>query len=155
MVIFRCWFLFQYPFHDRVTAVARERSRSACQTCMWQVTAKHSCTLPVRLCMKWHDSWLYDVHRTRRDGISFMWHQPCLRCKYTTSVDIQKRARITCERIESARERRMALYKSDHRHHHQQQHKHTHARAYIGRRWVRKEVVTDSWQFVIYSGMDR
>ena len=28
----------------------------------------------------------------RRDGSSFMWHQPCQRCKYTTSVDIQKRA---------------------------------------------------------------
>ena len=26
------------------------------------------------------------------DGSSFMWHQPCQRCKYTTSVDIQKRA---------------------------------------------------------------
>ena len=24
----------------------------------------------------------------RRDGCSFMWHQPCQRCKYTTSVDI-------------------------------------------------------------------
>ena len=41
-------------------------------------------------------------------------------CKYTTSVDIQKRAiktvhscRITRERSESARERRIALYKSD------------------------------------------
>ena len=43
--------------------------------------------------------------------------------KYTTSVDIEKRAtkkeeafhscRITCERIESARERRIVLYKSD------------------------------------------
>ena len=47
-----------------------------------------------------------------RDGSSFMWHH----CKYTTSVDIQKRAvkklvtpcRITCERSESARERRLA-----------------------------------------------
>ena len=28
----------------------------------------------------------------RRNGCSFMWHQPCQRCKYTTSVDIQKRA---------------------------------------------------------------
>ena len=28
----------------------------------------------------------------RRDGSSFMWHQPCRRCKYTTSVDIQKNA---------------------------------------------------------------
>ena len=51
-----------------------------------------------------------------------MWHQPCQRCKYTTSVDIQKCAiktktsrlcRTTCERNESARERRTALYKSD------------------------------------------
>ena len=56
-----------------------------------------------------------------RDGSSFMWHQPCQRCKYTTSVDIQKLAlkdihscRITCERSESARRRRIALYKSDH-----------------------------------------
>ena len=28
----------------------------------------------------------------RRDGCSFKWHQPCQRCKYTTSVDIHKRA---------------------------------------------------------------
>ena len=28
----------------------------------------------------------------RRDGSSFMWYQPCQRCKYTTSVDLQKRA---------------------------------------------------------------
>ena len=27
----------------------------------------------------------------RRDGSSFMWHQPCQRCKYTTSVDIQNK----------------------------------------------------------------
>ena len=26
----------------------------------------------------------------RRDGCSFMWHQPCQHCKYTTLVDIQK-----------------------------------------------------------------
>ena len=25
-------------------------------------------------------------------GSRFLWHQPCQRCKYTTSVDIQKRA---------------------------------------------------------------
>ena len=28
----------------------------------------------------------------RRDSCSFMWHQPCQRCKYTTLMDIQKRA---------------------------------------------------------------
>ena len=26
----------------------------------------------------------------RRDGSSFMWHQPCQRCKHTTLVDIKK-----------------------------------------------------------------
>ena len=51
----------------------------------------HLVTLRMWLCMKWHGVWLYGVHRTRRDGSSFMWHQPCQRCKYTTLVDIQKR----------------------------------------------------------------
>ena len=44
-VNFLCWLLFRYPFHSRVTAVARKRSRSFCQMCRWQVTAKHACIL--------------------------------------------------------------------------------------------------------------
>ena len=41
-----CWLLFRYPFHPRVTAVARKKSRSFCQKrCRWQVTAKHAYTL--------------------------------------------------------------------------------------------------------------
>ena len=28
-----------------------------------------------------------------QDGSSFMWHQSCQRCKYTTSVEIKKRAK--------------------------------------------------------------
>ena len=44
--------IFQYPFHAPVTAVTRERSRSFCRKCRWQVTAKHACTLRVWLCMK-------------------------------------------------------------------------------------------------------
>ena len=79
-----CWLLFRYPFYLPVTAVAHKRSR-----CRWQVTAKHAYTLRVWHCMKWHGAWLYGVHRTRRDDSSFMWHQPCQRCKYTTSVDIK------------------------------------------------------------------
>ena len=39
-VNFLCWLLFRYPFHPRVTAVARKKSRSFCQKCRWQVTAK-------------------------------------------------------------------------------------------------------------------
>ena len=95
-VNFLCWLLFRYPFHPRVTAVARKRPRSFCQKCRWQVTAEHAYTLRMWLCMKWHGAWLYGVHRTRRDGSSFMWHQPCQRCKYTTLVDIQKCATKSC-----------------------------------------------------------
>ena len=64
MVDFLCWLLFSYPFHPRVTAVARKRSRAFCQKCRWQVTAKHAYTLCMWLCMKWHGAWLYGVHRT-------------------------------------------------------------------------------------------
>ena len=44
-VDFLCWLLFRYPFHPRVTTVARKISRSFCQKCRWQVTAKHAYTL--------------------------------------------------------------------------------------------------------------
>ena len=37
--------LFRYPFHPRVTAVARKRYRPFYQKCRWQVTAKHTGTL--------------------------------------------------------------------------------------------------------------
>ena len=63
-VNFLCWLLLRDPFHPHVTTVARKRSRSFCQKCRWQVTAKHAYTLRMRLCMKWHGAWLYGVHRT-------------------------------------------------------------------------------------------
>jgi len=44
-VDYLCWLLFRYPFHPRVTTVARKKSRSFCQRCRWQVTAKHAYTL--------------------------------------------------------------------------------------------------------------
>ena len=44
-VDFLRWLLFRYPFHPRVTTVARKKSRSFCQKCRWQVTAKHAYTL--------------------------------------------------------------------------------------------------------------
>ena len=52
-------------------------------------------TLRMWLCM-WRGAWLYGVHRTRQDGSSFMWHQPCQHCKHTTSVDIQKHTIKSC-----------------------------------------------------------
>ena len=63
-VDYLCWLFFRYPFHPRVTAVANKRSRSYCQKCRWQATAKHTYTLRMWLCMKWHGAWLYGVHRT-------------------------------------------------------------------------------------------
>ena len=82
--------LFWYPFHPCVTEVAHKRSWSFCQKCRWQVTAKHAYTLR-RL---FHEvTWSVVVWCTqdlRRDSCSFMWHQPCQRCNYTTSMDIQK-----------------------------------------------------------------
>ena len=91
-VNFLCWLLFRYPFHPRVTAVARKGPRSFCRKYRWQVAAEYACTLSMWPCMKWYGAWLYGVHRTRQDGSSFMWHQPCQHCKYTTSEDIEKRA---------------------------------------------------------------
>ena len=89
-VNFLCWLLFRYLFHHRVTAVARKRLRSFCQKRRWQVTTKHAYTLRMWLCMKWSGAWLYGVHRPCQDGSSFLWHQPCQRCNYTTSVDIKR-----------------------------------------------------------------
>ena len=70
-----CADLFSYPFHTRVTAVARKRSRSFCQKCRWRVTAKHACTLRL-LEVTCYGAWLYGVHRACRDGNSFTWHKP-------------------------------------------------------------------------------
>ena len=55
MVDFLCWLLFRYPFHPRVTAVTRKRSRSFCQKCRWQVTAKHAYT-PYVCGFAWSDN---------------------------------------------------------------------------------------------------
>ena len=55
--ICKCWcccWIFQYPFHPRVTAVAPKRSWSFCQKRRWQVTAKHTYTLPMWFWIKWH-----------------------------------------------------------------------------------------------------
>ena len=38
----------------------------------------------------------------RRDGSSFMWYQPCQRCKYTTSVDIQQQQKHTIKLVTHA-----------------------------------------------------
>ena len=57
-VNFLYWLLFRYPFHPRVTAVARKRCWLFCQKCRCQVTTKHACTLSIKFCMKWRGAWL-------------------------------------------------------------------------------------------------
>ena len=79
-VNFLCWLLLRYPFHPRVISVARKRSRSFCQKCMWQVTPKHTYTLPMWLWMKWHcnlvHAWMvYTELAPKRQHLT--WHQPC------------------------------------------------------------------------------
>ena len=88
---FLCWLLFRYPFHPRVTTVARKRSRSFCQKCRWQVTAKHAYTLRMWLCMKWHGTWLYGLHRTCAHA-----HQPCQRLSTPLRWIFKKRAIKSC-----------------------------------------------------------
>ena len=44
--------LIRCPFHPHVTAVARERPRSFCQKCRWQVTHEHAYTLD-----PWKSEW--------------------------------------------------------------------------------------------------
>ena len=79
-VNFLCRLLFLYPFHPRVTAVARKRSRSVCQKCRWQVTARHTYTLPMWLWMKWHcnlvHGWMVGTELAPKRQ-HFTWHQPC------------------------------------------------------------------------------
>ena len=52
---------FWYPFYPCITAVARKRSRSSCQKCRWQVTAKHAYTVTYVALLE--IAWLYGVHR--------------------------------------------------------------------------------------------
>ncbi len=59
-VDFLCWLLFRYPFHPRVTIVARKKSRPFCQKCRWQVTAKHAYTL--RMCLLLNRASAFTTH---------------------------------------------------------------------------------------------
>ena len=103
----------------RVTSVARKRSRSFCQKCRWQVTAKYACTSRMWLCIKRHGAWLYGVHRTCAETAAVSCGNSHASAVSTPLRWIFKNAllkashscRITCERCESGRERRTALDK--------------------------------------------
>ena len=113
-VDFLCWLLFRYPFHPRVTAVARKRSWWFCQKCRWQVTAKHAYTLRMWLCLKWHGAWLYGVHRTCAKTAAVSCgtsHASAVSTALWWMLKIKKKCykashscRTTCERSESAQE---------------------------------------------------
>ena len=107
-----CWLLFRYPFHPSVTAVARKRSRSFCQKCRWQVTAKHAYTLRMWLCMKWHGAWLYGVHMTCAEtaavscgtSLASAVSTPLQWIFKKTRYNVSHSCRTTCERSESAQQ---------------------------------------------------
>ena len=113
-VSFLCWLLFQYPFHPRVTTVAGKRSRSFCHKCSGTL---HTYTLPMWLWMKWHCNLVHGWNGRISRGTSHATSTE--RYQYTTSVDINntryKRIQSLIQnhvRSESAREQRIALYKS-------------------------------------------
>ena len=104
MVNFLCWLLFRCPFHPRVTSAARKRSRSFCQKCRWQFTAKHTYTLPMRLWLKWLCKlvlgWMVytkPAPRQQQFHVVPARRQPKSAYQYTTSVDI-KNARYKKEK---------------------------------------------------------
>ena len=116
-VDFLCWLLFRYLFHPRVTSVARKRSRSFCQKCRWQVTAKLAYTFRMWLCMKWHGTCLYGVHRTCAETAAVSCgtsHASAVstplrwifknKNKTKTRYKASHSCRTTCERNESAQE---------------------------------------------------
>ena len=120
----------------RVTALARKRPRSFCQKCTWQLTAKHAYTLRMWLCMKCmvHGCMVYTeraVMETVSCGTS---HASAvstpLRWIFKKALwKVVHSCRITCERSESAREQRIALYESD-----QQSTTHTHRATLVSHR---------------------
>ena len=78
------------------TATECKRSRSFCQKCRWQVTGKHSRTLCMWLCMKWHDMVHGCVEYTECGEMAAVSHGSSHlttkeRCKYITSEDIFKK----------------------------------------------------------------
>ena len=94
---FLCSLLFWYLFHPRVTTVACKRFGAFCQKCRYKVTAKHTNTIYMWLCMKWCDmvhGCMVDIECTETAAV---WHgtrhvsnKQCR--KRTTEVDIPKHA---------------------------------------------------------------
>ena len=84
-------------FKARCTTVARKRSWSFCQKCRWQVTAKHTYTLPMWLWMKCYCKLVYGwmvytelaLKRSISRGTSHATTKECY--QYTTSMDIKNR----------------------------------------------------------------
>ena len=90
-VDFLCWLLFPYPFHPRVTAVARKRSLSFCQSAGGRLQLNtHS---PYVCGFAWsdmvHGCMVYTELAPRRQQFHVAPAMPPA-LKYTTSVDIQK-----------------------------------------------------------------
>ena len=120
---------FRYLFHCCATAVACKISRSFCQKCRWQVTAKHTFTLPMWLWMKWqcklvHGWMVYTELAPRQQHFTYGTSHATTkqRDQHITSVDINnlcyKRIQSLIQnhirhvRSEPAQEQRIVVYKS-------------------------------------------
>ena len=114
--------------------IVRKRSRSFCQKCRSQVSAKHACTLSTWLCVKWrdmvHGCMVYTKSAPRRQQFHVALprnNQTALQVhhfgrsskraiKSWESHDSHESLRITCDKRAVSPgdwERRIALYKSD------------------------------------------
>ena len=94
-LLFLCWLSFRYLFHVCVITVACKRSWSFCQKCRWQVTTKHTCTLFMWLCRKWHDmvhGCMVYTECAKMAAVSHGTSHVTIKqhCKHTILVDIQK-----------------------------------------------------------------
>ena len=105
------------------SAIACKRTRSFCQKCRWQVTATYACTLHMWLCMKPTWCMVCKVYTERAEMAAVSRGTSHVSAVSTLLGWIFKNAlekashscRITCKRSESARERGIALCKSEQR----------------------------------------
>ena len=105
------------------SAIAYKRTRSFCQRCRWQVTATYACTLHMYALHEADMVHGCNVYTERAEMAAVSRGTSHVSAVSTPLGWIVKNAlekashscRITCERSESARERRIALCKSDQR----------------------------------------
>ena len=88
--------LLRCPLHPSFTAVARKLSRSFCQKCGWQVTAKHTCIV-------------LGTPNLRRDDSSFTWHESYVTTGVTNCNHFDGHYKTHCVKLQSFIQSRIQL----------------------------------------------